>query len=100
MLWLVIITLLLTIILVPYIIIESMDNEVDQQNVEDDNKKTSRPKKGFPFFAIVPISIVLAFSVSVCSCMCIKYGFYWKKRSEWLDQNREKWNKLELIYSF
>ena len=95
MLLLIILILLLTVILVPYIlIVESINHEVDQQNVEDDNKNTKRPKAEFPYYeAILPVIIAFAFLVSSWSCVCIKYGFYWQKRSEWLDQNREKWNK-------
>ena len=96
-----IITLLLIVILVPYIIIvESINYEVDQQNVEDENKKTTMQRTEFPYYAMVPVIFAIAFPVSLWSCICIKYGFYWKKRSEWLDQNREKWNKLPLIYCF
>ena len=46
----------------------------------------------------VIVVCVLAFSLLPCSW--IKDGFYGKKRSEWLDQNRKKWNKLSLYTNF
>ena len=102
MLWFIIVALLLIVVLVPYIIIVENSNAEDVQQNEDD-KTTSRKENasiGFPYYAILPVIVVFTVLVSLWSCLCIKNGFYGKKRSEWLDQNREMWNKLSPIFSF